>query len=298
MPFRAETSFYLLTIGSLAVAASLLVLYSRSLGFSSAESYAVMLLFLFSRWTTGYLLFDFALVDAPAFAFILLVLWLTETRANVWSIVAAIVIGVLAKEQVVFAAFYASYTLYQRRSEFKTDKLLAALPFAACIVVLLIARLAIRSVNDYSFFSESIRRFASVQPLGYLHYGVGETARFAFDASLATWGAVLPLFLFGLWSLRYARGPWLRGVLFVALVYCQLIIAWNTERVLIYAYPIVLTFAVASLSLTPGNPRRYSKPVLWGTVVLQAMVFAHSVLWMNGIRLMSLRDTLNSFLPR
>ncbi len=295
-PGSPEGNFYILTIFSLFSTCLFLALYCRSLNLGSWEMYAVVLLFLFSRWTTGYLLFDYALVDGPAFAFIVLILWLTERRASLPLILAAVVVGTLVKEQVLLAAMYSSIAIFFRRRREQESLLPALVPLGSFLLVEFLLRIIIHPVNDYSLLREVAERFSSQQPVGYFHYSPAMLVGFAYDITIGTWAASVPLIAYGIWDgLKTSSFGWKHSA-YIALAYGQLLAAWNIERLTIYAFPILLIVAVASVSRLSQDRQRLKHMLLGSTVALQLLVYVRALLNMNGYSVAGVRHVLTSFL--
>lgn len=292
LPLSPDKGFYVLTFLSLLCATILLFLYSNSQGLYTGETIAVLTFFLFSRWTTGYLLFDFALVDATAFSFILLILWLTDIRAKPPLVLAAIALGCLVKEQILAAAIYASVKYVRESKTGFKGLFVAALPFTTGLVVLALVRTLVPSSNNYSLLSEVVGRFTSTNPPGYFHLSTQEYGIFAYDTTFSTWGAVLPLVLVGFWTHRQHLRETPEKTVFLLLVFAQLLVARNVERLLIYAFPVCFILAATNVWTASPTKTKFFQVCLWGTVILQFLLYVRFILNVHGFEIRSLRETL------
>jgi hypothetical protein len=253
LPGSSRLGFQIVGVASLCVAATCVYWICRRLGFDRRLASAGLLLFISLSFATKYAMFDFWLVDPLAFAFTALaVLFAVERRAVAFA--CCLAIGVLAKESVVFAApllytFGADRT-FDRRAARRAA--LAALP---AVLVLAAVRLAIpawngqpyalglpgpiaanaRTVPDYSAIA--VARATLTRRANELPSTIVSTVS-AFGLLIG----VLP-FLGGHRAARLAA----RFSPFLVLVVLQEVFAFNTERLLVLAFPAVVPLAVCGL---------------------------------------------------
>ncbi|MFN0095126.1 MAG: hypothetical protein ACKVVT_10185 [Dehalococcoidia bacterium] len=250
-PAPLQGSFFVLTLAGLAVAAS--ATYATVAADRGRQAGVVALLCLFSlTWAVKFPLQDFWLPDAVAFAALALAT-LAVVRKSDRGLLAALTIGVFAKEVVIFAAVL-RYTLRAHRPvDLRSAKetVLVALP---AVVVLLALRVGIGAQNGDAAYvaglSPTLREFASYIPS--YHYldllrdiGADRLQDTRRDTLLAyttgTWGVpILALVAIGaaarpLLALRLAP--------FLVLVYAQLLFALNIERLLVAGFPAVVWLA-------------------------------------------------------
>ena len=292
LPLSPDRAFYLLTIASLMAGSVLFLLYCRAKGLTSNEIAAAICFFLFSRWITGYLLFDFALVDAEALVFILLILWLSEIKAPRAFLLSVLAVGMLCKEQVLIAGIYLAAKELRHEEKISARIAMGLLPVILPLAVLLLLHSTITPANDYSIVSELRNRFTAADPPGFLHYTGRQWAAFVYDFTLGTWGAIaLLVIFFGKKILRrLGSSPESSSVL--AVVALQPLVAWNLERLLIYAFPIIVPLCIEELRDLPSRNGIKSSAVLWFSAALQALIFLHFLLSSHGIATPSVRTFL------
>ncbi len=82
LPFEFEVGFFLVAHLSLIGSAVLVYLTLKEMKFSLSLCFAGWMLFLSMSWITGFLLFDFWLIDCLAFFFIVLIFYYNYTKIN------------------------------------------------------------------------------------------------------------------------------------------------------------------------------------------------------------------------
>jgi hypothetical protein len=253
LPGSARFGFRVVCLLSLCMATACAYRICRRLGFDVRLASAGMLLFVSLSFATKYVMFDFWLTDPLAFAFVALaVLFAIERRPVAFAICLAV--GVLAKESVIFAAPLL-YTFGAERPLDRRALWRVATATAPALLVLMAVRLAIpawngqpyalglpgpiaanaRTVPDYSALAvarEVLARRAA---------DITSTLTHAVSAFGLLVG-VLP-FLGG----RRARSLALRFSPFLVLVALQLVFAFNTQRLLVLAFPAVVPLALCGL---------------------------------------------------
>jgi hypothetical protein len=264
LPFSLQASFLLLTIAAtVGTGAALYVLLRRELG-SLYGLTGVALLFSMG-WGPKYLLSDFWLPDAEAFLLATLgILFAARGRAMPFAFV--LLAGAFTKESVLFIAPL-FYTLNARRA-FDGRLILRTAAVAAPGVVAVVAiRLLIPSQNgDAAYLATlpgEISRFPDLFPpydylalardIGYHqrleHMGFDTFAAYTYRAlgvgPLVFAAAALPSH----WRLALRLSP------FVLLVYAQTVVATDTERLVVFAFPAVIWLAVAGIPDTCERAR-------------------------------------------
>ena len=255
-PLSSQPTMLVLTIASLATAAlALHLLVSRWAGRTAAL--ASVVLFFSMGWGPRYLLSDFWLPDGLVFALVTVAILLAARGALVpFAIVLAV--GAATKEScLAVAPLY--YTLNAKRpldARLLGRTALAVLPAAAVTLAL---RLGIEARNGDLAYIQSlppvISRFPELFPrYNYLdllgEVGHDQRLRYlgvdTFHAySWRTFG-VIPLLL-ALASLRSSWRLALRLSPFLVLVYAQTLVATDTERLLVLAFPAVLILAAIGM---------------------------------------------------
>jgi hypothetical protein len=252
-PGSSQLGFQAVCLLSLCVAATCVYRICRRLGFDGRLASAGLLLFVSLSFATKYVMFDFWLTDPLAFAFVALaVLFAIEQQAVAFAVCLAV--GVLAKESVIFAApllyTFGAERPYDRRALWRVSA-----ATAPALLVLLVVRLAIPAWNGQAYalgLPGPIAANARTVP-DYSALAVARQVLAARAADLTATLAhaisafgmlvgVLP-FLGG----RRARSLALRFAPFLILVALQLVFAYNTQRLLVMAFPAMIALAVCGL---------------------------------------------------
>jgi hypothetical protein len=253
LPGSSQWGFQLVCLLSLCVAATCVYRICRRLGFDARLASAGLLLFMSLSFATKYVMFDFWLTDPLAFAIVALaVLFAIEQRPVAFAIYLAI--GVLAKESEIFAAplldtFGAERPL-DRRALWR-----AAAATAPALLVLMAVRLAIPAWNGQPYalglpgpIAANARTIPDYSALAIAREVLSRRAADLTSTLTHTVSAfgllvgVLP-FLGG----RRARALALRFSPFLILVALQLVFAFNTQRLLVLAFPAVIPLALCGL---------------------------------------------------
>jgi hypothetical protein len=279
-PFGAQTGFEVLTFVAIWLTGVVIWVVCVRLGFLPLPALGGVLLYFSLGYATKWLVFDFWLTDQLAIlAVAVAVLLALEGRAVAFALCLAI--GVMAKESVIFAAPLL-YTLQARRS---WDPNLAARTVGAtvpAVAVLVALHLGIGEMNGgtYPPGIEAVIRASRIQHYSYgsvLHdtvlrryHSLGRTI----VGAVGAFGLLVPLLaFFGLRS-RPARSFGLRVLPFLVLDYVQLLFAYNTERLLVLAAPVVIPLAVWGLAeLVEWRP-----DAEWVAVALPGAFFAMQVI--------------------
>ncbi|MCC6387370.1 MAG: hypothetical protein IT302_08315 [Dehalococcoidia bacterium] len=256
VPFGQQWVFLAVSMAAVA-AAGAAVFALVDARYDRARALAALFIFLGMGWGPKYVLSDFWLPDPVAFAAVPLAA-LFAHRRQPRAFALCLALAVLAKESALVAApLY--YTLNTRRpldARLALQSFLAVLP---AVVLLLALRLLVESRNgDDAYMAsmpEIIRRFPDLYPpydyrdlarhIGYeqrWHY-------FGWDAAASyTWRPFgLAPFVFALagavanWRLALRLFPTL------LLVYLQLVVATDTERLLVLAFPAIALLAAEAI---------------------------------------------------
>ncbi|NIM18830.1 MAG: hypothetical protein GTO64_01060 [Candidatus Latescibacteria bacterium] len=235
LPFDLAVSFYMLTLLFITGAGILLYYLLGEMGENGFYSLIGVCLFYSLNWGVKFAVFDFWLTDPALYFFsVLYLLLLIKGKGTGASL--SLCFAVLSKEAALFLIPLA-YTLKARRF-FDTRALLRMFAIGAAPVALfLVLRFAVHSTTAYnpiSLWSDiGIRRLTS-DLVGYVRGG-----------TVGTWGILvlaLPFF-----SGREGWGIALRSLPFLALVYMQPFFAVNVDRLLVFAFPVVVPLAVKGL---------------------------------------------------
>lgn len=257
LPFDLQTNFLLITMASLWLTGIALYYLLKTYKFSIIACFAGVLLFYSLGWATGFLLFYFWMSDGLVFFLITLAIYCIRTKRDAY-FMGLLAIGAVAKESILVVAplYYTLNLVPNPRSLFRSlfdGKLAAKTLFliSPAIIVLLVLRFAIPVTNTVNYL-EAIHYWA----VAHSEHAVGSALIIApnvrgwlvltyiFDY-IATFG--LALFLPFL-AIKRNIEHLLRYVPFLVLVSVQLLLAEATERLLVYAFPVVVLLALNGLS--------------------------------------------------
>jgi len=237
MPFDLTLNFQILTMLCLFFTGLILYIILKEF-YSKILSLAGLTLFYSSHWTARFLIFDFWLTDSMAFFFILLCFF-AIVKSNIMLYCVSLFLGVLSKEIVLFTIpvlLISEYMNINQKSIFNKRYVLRCLYAVLPGFILYIAiRLIIRQPNSeyisiFPFDLREINKFILTlsNPIYYYIY------------TFSTWGIICSTF--PLLNRKSILLKWLKqyGV-FIGLIYCQLLIATDNERILIAGFfPIIL----------------------------------------------------------
>ena len=237
MPFDLTLNFQILTMLFLFFTGLILYIILKEF-YSKILSLTGLTLFYSSHWTARFLIFDFWLTDSIAFLFILLCFF-AIVKSNIMLYGVSLFLGVLSKEVVLFTIpvlLISEYMKLNHKSIFNKRYVLRCLyGILPGIIIYISVRIIIRHPNSEYF---------SIFP-----FELGELNRFLLTLTnptyyyiytLSTWGIICSIFPF--LNRKSLLLKWLKqyGV-FIVLIYCQLLIASDSERVLIAGFfPIIL----------------------------------------------------------
>ena len=223
MPLEREAAFVFAAHVSLIACGLMVVAILRQRGLSPLWSLVGLLLWHSLHWFAPYLAHNVYLTDGLAMLFALVAIYAALTR-NAALFLAALAVGVLAKEAVLFAAplWVTLATRPTRRTVIHAVVL--TLP---ALTALTMVRSAIPAGGGYSYAALvpamlRHRVFAPVSLLDYAPFGT------------------LPLLA---WFSPRKRDVLVRFAPFIALVYVQLLFAGDTGRLLVWA---ALPFVIAA----------------------------------------------------
>lgn len=211
----------------------------------------------------GFSLYEDMRIDALSSGLLLLGLAATVHRKG-WLVCLSLTLGMVSKETAIFGGIFALLWALERR-----DARLLRWAQATLIVQLLIyaaLRHLIQPAYGYSFLIEFQQTYRGLGPLDLLNK--------ALLATVGTWGLLLPLALWHAWQPRTLwRSPALLSLLL--LCYAQLVVASDVERVVVYAFPVVI--AAAALAVEDLSARWHvSRWALWGPVLLVQVTWSYT----------------------
>jgi hypothetical protein len=259
LPFGIQSNFRVITLASLWLTGIAMYMMVRAFGGGRAVSTFAMLAFFGVGWATKYAVFDFWLPDPAALAIATLAMWSVLTRRDA-AFAVLLTLGVMVKESVLFVAL-----LYWTLPPAAGDRLgrlvrglIAVLP---AVIVLMGLRMTIPAMNhDAGYISSLPPRLTEVDE-NRTSYTYSEqlsriswqrvrdvSVRFLETAHSYTVGSfgvlvlVLPLF-----ALRRNARLLVRLSPLLILVYFQLLLATDTQRLLVLGLPAVMLMAVSGV---------------------------------------------------
>ncbi|MFX1394330.1 MAG: hypothetical protein ACFFAH_12255 [Promethearchaeota archaeon] len=240
LPFDLEINFQIITYTSIFLTSFLLYELFKNL-YGKIFAFTGITLFFSLHWAVRYSLFNIWRVDATAFFFMVLCFY-AISKSNLKLYCISLFLGVLTKEIILFTIPVLLIHEYFKNENVKFQKkaflFKLFLSIAPAILIFIIIRIFIIAdpVWKYDYF--------------YLFTKVGIERRlkkisnfdldFIYNCTLATWGVILCIFIF--FNKESSFLAWSRQYLiFICLIYLQLTIATDIERILIAGfYPIIL----------------------------------------------------------
>ena len=253
LPFSISTSFRIVAFCTLWLTAVAMFVLLRRLGHRDVLAAVGMLLFLSLWWVAGYPLYNFWLPDVLVYLSVLvLAIAAVDRRPVLFAVV--LVICVLAKEQVLIAGplWYGLSTgrLFDGRRF--AEMVAVALP---ALVLLIAVRIVLPAANtDSAHVAQlglTLNVYDQLPPdpqVLFQKFGTLRLPTYRVLAQEWTLNAFGVLPLLGLAALRRSAVTLARWSPFLALVYAQPLLASNTTRLIVLAFPVTVILAVDGLA--------------------------------------------------
>ena len=253
LPFSISTSFRITASLAVWLTAVAMFVLLRRLGHRDVLATVGMLLCLSLWWVAGYPLYNFWLPDALVYLSVLvLAIAAGDRRPVLFAIV--LVVGVLAKEQVLIAAplWYGLRT--GRLFDGRRLAEMVAVAFPA-LVLLVAVRIILPAGNtDPAYLAQlglALNVYDQLPPDPQVLFQKFGTLRLpAYRVLTQEWTSnafgVLPLL--GLAALPRSLVTLARWAPFIVLVYAQPMLAANTTRLIALAFPVIVILAVDGLA--------------------------------------------------
>ncbi len=284
LPFDTQTGFGFLTILILWANGVVVYYLTRATGRGAAVSLFAMLTFLATGWATKYPLFNFWLPDPAALLLVTLIVLCAYTD-RLFAGALLLAVGVLLKESVLFAGPLL-LTVPCLGPSRRRQLLKGAAAVAPAAALLLAMRFAVPARNNDPAYMMGLPQHLTEVDEGRTSYDYVEqlqrvsgnrwrdlncrTLESVHSYTVGSFG-VLPLCLALAAPRRNARLLW-RASPFLLLVYMQLLVATDTQRLLVLAMPIVVLMAVNGLeALVRG----------WRLSVVGTLAFPATIIAMN-----------------
>ena len=251
LPFPTTTSARVVGFVALWATAVAVFVLLRRLGFDDLAAGAGMLLLLTVGWATGYLLYNFWLPDGLALlCVVVLAIAAVDRRPLLFA--AVLVVGVLAKEQVLLAApLWWSLTTERLVDWRRLGQ--AALLAAPAVAVLVAVRLLLPAGNEDAAYLASLpidlNAYDTLPSDPVSLYEKFQPVRQGYPWLVAEWSVQVfgPLLLLALAAPRRSLDVLLRWSPLVVLALLQPLLASNTHRLVVLAVPAVVVMATTGL---------------------------------------------------
>jgi hypothetical protein len=243
-----QTGFRTVTFVALWLTGPALYALLRSLHFPPALALLGLPMFYSLRPAVAFNLWDFWLTDASAFLFLTLAITAAVQRRPV-RFTLLLAVGVLCKESVLFAAPL-WYTLQVRYPIEPRRAIQTAILTVPAVAVLITLRLLIPAGNGDPAYITTMPTYLQSSSIVADPYTLHESFSRAiaqrdwFTILQATVGTFGPLFLLTLWA---GHEHWLRWSPLIVLALAQLALAVNTERLVVLAFPSVITMELSTV---------------------------------------------------
>ena len=273
LPLDTARAFWLVTLAGLTLACAATMWMLDGLGLPRRSVVGGGTAFVFLGPATGVNLHDYFLVDPLALGLLAFVC-AAAVRRHAALAAAATVALAFVKEPAVFAAVFALGLAVERRERVAAKWAGAAL--AGALAVLALIRIGIEPSEPYSLVSELEGAWPAMTAVEWTIKVLGATT--------LTWSVFLPLAVLQLWHPpRLLRS--LPFALLIALATAQILVARDTERVVVYAFPAVLAALAFEIEYL-FRARPSAIPLAWGGLL------ACSSFWLvRYARLGTLRGT-------
>src|SRR5829696_8644803 len=240
LPLDAEEGFYALTFLSGAATGVALFYALSRMGLGGVLSLAGMFAFFSLGWATQFQVWDFWLADPLSFLLLALCVWAVAARRDAL-FAALLVLAALNKEVGIFALalFYGLRATGPLDFRVMSRTVFVGLP---ALLVLVGLRLGIPAEEPYYYsylithvVPKRLEEMTFPEPLGtYYLWTFGLV------------GGLLPLLSL---ASKEGRTMVVRLLPFVLLVYAQLLFAYDTERLLVFAFPAVAILLALGLKV-------------------------------------------------
>lgn len=246
LPLPITTGFTLVTLVGLAGATLALVWLLRGLELPPSAAVAGGIAFVCLMPATGFNLYDGLLVDPLGFALLTLALAAAVHQRGIVLLV-ALVLCAFDKEVAVLGGIFAVAWFWRRN-------LLYLRWSIACLIITLLVLFSIHSLiqgsRPYGLLGTAL--FVNQQALQQ-----GLMGQRMLLATVGTWGILLP---FACAAPRFWRTP--ANLLFLTAVTAQVLVSSDVERVVVYAFPVIIAACCCTIESLAAS-WRVSRWLFW-----------------------------------
>jgi hypothetical protein len=273
--------FAIVAFASLGLTGMALYAICRRLHLSARLSLYGVILFFGLSYAVKFNVFDFWLTDPLAFLFTALSVFAAIGRRRLL-FAACLAVGVLAKESVIFVApLYFSLNVRTRAdTRLLLESMMVALP---AVLVLVAVRVFIPAMNADPAYVASLPRLVAADTRSVPDYSPFVVFRTVMKYRLAHWtstlaqavsafGVLIPALL--VFGGRKAREIALRFSPFLVLVLVQLAFAFNTQRLVVLAFPAMIALSLCGVERLVA--RGFPEWLLWGAALGMVLLNAAS----------------------
>jgi len=263
LPGSAEVGFFALTVAALVATLFLFYLLLRALDFDDLTAVSGLVIAGSLYWFIEFSVTDFALVDPLSFFLAMLILYLLLINAPLSVLTVVLVIATLNKESALVFVPVSVLALWRNGArDLMGFMILCTLPVLTFVVV--------RLVVDAEPVSGSVVDWRLSARYWPMSKALDDVRQYLF----ATWGPLLLIIALrpvALWSF-ICRRPGL--LLLFVVVHLQLFVATDTSRLLMLAFPSVISAVLVALQGLGGSSRIVLGLAV-GLAIMQGLYFEY-----------------------
>ena len=231
-------AYYLVTNLLLGFYLFIFYLYLRELGFGGIYALAGIILVGLTPGAVRWYEYQYWMTDPAGLFFVILGFYLIRS-GKYFGLLAVSVAAVLARETYLAVPVYYFFSQWQKE-DLRTALRKCAPVIVIPVALLIVIRVLIPSGGDYNLGGIG-RKVISFRIENFWPQQL-------YFTTLGSFGVIFPLLF--LFPSRLAGGYWKKhypGLIYVLLIYSSLAAGYNTDRLLAYALPVLLVYALKNL---------------------------------------------------
>ena len=236
LPFDLLTNFTVLSFTALWLTGIITYFMLRTMGFSTPLAFIGLLFYLSSGWATKYNIYDFWLTDPLGFLFIVATMWSIFAKKDLYFLL-LLAVGVTAKENVIFVA--PLYYTFNSKKMFDGKLLFRCLYLTAPALLIFIGIRIFTPIENTAYNIQFLLQTIGIKRIQQFSKDFRD---YFLLYSIGTFG--ISLILLPLFSIKQNLSLSLKFLPFTALTYLSLLFAYNTERIIVSAFPAVIVLAL------------------------------------------------------